>query len=102
MKIFIILTGIFSDTRYPNGDVDHSRYYDGICVHKHYMFPIPEGVDLADACASKIKKLISLLHLTTSYTSPMLCSSLTLFSPLIRNGCRTTVKKVAIVGVGGL
>jgi len=32
----------------------------------------------------------------------MLCGGLTTFSPLIRNGCGTTAKKVAVVGVGGL
>jgi D-arabinose 1-dehydrogenase-like Zn-dependent alcohol dehydrogenase len=37
-----------------------------------------------------------------SFSAPMLCGGLTMFSPLIRNGCGTTAKKVAIVGVGGL
>ena len=32
----------------------------------------------------------------------MLCAGVTMFSPLVRNGCGTTAKKVAIVGVGGL
>jgi D-arabinose 1-dehydrogenase-like Zn-dependent alcohol dehydrogenase len=32
----------------------------------------------------------------------MLCGGLTTFSPLVRNGCGTTAKKVAVVGIGGL
>lgn len=32
----------------------------------------------------------------------MLCGGLTSFSPLVRNGCGTTAKKVGVVGIGGL
>ena len=32
----------------------------------------------------------------------MLCGGLTVFAPLVQNGCGTTSKKVGIVGIGGL
>ncbi|KAF7986712.1 hypothetical protein HWV62_20248 [Athelia sp. TMB] len=71
------------NAKYPNGDIAHGGYSTGIRAHERFVFPIPDGVDLADA-------------------APMLCGGLTTFSPLIRNGAGTTAKKVGIVGIGGL
>jgi alcohol dehydrogenase (NADP+) len=91
-----------SDAKYPNGDLAHGGYSDGVRAHERFVFPIPDGVDLADAgtfvstschCLSSVR-LLSL--------APMLCGGLTTFSPLVRNGCGTTAKKVAVVGIGGL
>jgi alcohol dehydrogenase (NADP+) len=90
-----------SDARYPNGDIAHGGYSDGIRAHEQFVFPIPDGLDLADA-GVYLFNICHLIDLSLSLTAPMLCGGLTTFSPLIRNGCGTTAKKVAIVGVGGL
>lgn len=69
-----------SDAKYPNGDLAHGGYSDGVRAHERFVFPIPDGVDLADAgtfvstschCLSSVR-LLSL--------APMLCGGLTTFS----------------------
>ncbi|KAF2126041.1 alcohol dehydrogenase-like protein [Dothidotthia symphoricarpi CBS 119687] len=68
---------------YPN---DEGKSYGGYATHNrtngHFVLPIPEGLDSADA-------------------APMLCGGITVFSPLKQNGCGPG-KTVGIVGVGGL
>ncbi|KAK6854897.1 zinc-binding dehydrogenase [Apiospora arundinis] len=68
---------------YPKGE---GKSYGGYAKHNrtngHFVIPIPEGIDSADA-------------------APMLCGGITLYSPLKKNGCGPG-KTVGIVGVGGL
>lgn len=65
---------------------DEGKSYGGYATHNrtngHFVLPIPEGLDSADA-------------------APMLCGGVTMFSPLKQNGCGPG-KTVGIVGVGGL
>jgi len=90
-----------SDAKYPNGDIAHGGYSDGVRAHERFVFPIPDGVDLADA-GTFVSTSCYCLSLVCLLLAPMLCGGLTTFSPLIRNGCGTIAKKVAVVGVGGL
>lgn len=48
-------TASSSDAKYPNGDVAHGGYSDGVRAHERFVFPIPDGVDLADAGGFEIK-----------------------------------------------
>lgn len=68
---------------YPNGE---GKSYGGYATHNrtngHFVFNIPDGLDSADA-------------------APMLCGGVTMYSPLVHNGCGPG-KTVGIVGVGGL
>lgn len=65
---------------------DEGKSYGGYATHNrthgHFVFPIPDGLDSADA-------------------APMLCGGITMFSPLKQYGCGPG-KTVGIVGVGGL
>ncbi|KAK9771749.1 putative Zinc-binding dehydrogenase [Seiridium cardinale] len=68
---------------YPGDEgKSYGGYADYNRTNSHFVIPIPEGLDSADA-------------------APMLCGGITVFSPLHQNGCGPG-KKVGIVGVGGL
>jgi alcohol dehydrogenase (NADP+) len=67
---------------YPNGELSMGGYADYSRAPGHFVIPIPEGLDSADA-------------------APMLCAGITTYSPLKRNGCGPG-KRVGIIGVGGL
>lgn len=70
-------------SKWPDtGIVSQGGYASHIRVHEHWVFPIPES-------------------LPTNIAAPMLCAGITVFSPLVRNGCGPG-KKVGIVGLGGL
>ncbi|KAH8116026.1 GroES-like protein [Phellopilus nigrolimitatus] len=68
--------------KHPDGVRTMGGYSTGIVAHEQYVFPIPDGIESADAAS-------------------MLCAGLTVFSPLIRNGAGPG-KKVGIIGIGGL
>ncbi|RDW67563.1 zinc-binding dehydrogenase-2 [Coleophoma cylindrospora] len=68
---------------YPDGlGKSYGGYADYNRTNGHFVFPIPDGLDSADA-------------------APMLCGGVTVYSPLKQNGCGPG-KTVGIVGVGGL
>lgn len=68
---------------YPGDEgKSYGGYADYNRTNGHFVIPIPEGLDSADA-------------------APMLCGGITVFSPLQQYGCGPG-KKVGIVGVGGL
>lgn len=65
---------------------DEGKTYGGYADYNrtngHFVIPIPDGLDSADA-------------------APMLCGGVTVYSPLKKNGCGPG-KTVGVVGVGGL
>lgn len=67
---------------YPDGYISKGGYADFVRVHEHFVVPIPENIP-------------------SEYAAPLLCGGLTVFSPLLRNGCGPG-KKVGIVGIGGI
>ncbi|OAA74510.1 oxidoreductase [Akanthomyces lecanii RCEF 1005] len=68
---------------YPNTQhVTQGGYASHIRIHEYWVYPIPDGLDSAQA-------------------APLLCAGITSFSPLKRFGAGPG-KKVGIVGVGGL
>ncbi|KAH9903903.1 zinc-binding dehydrogenase [Xylariomycetidae sp. FL2044] len=68
---------------YPNNEgKSYGGYADYNRTNGHFVFPIPDGLESSSA-------------------APMLCAGITVFSPLLRNGCGPG-KTVGIVGVGGL
>lgn len=70
-------------SKWPDtGVISQGGYASHIRVHEWWAFPIPEKLD-------------------TKIAAPMLCAGITVFSPLVRNGCGPG-KKVGIVGIGGL
>ncbi|KAL1884977.1 hypothetical protein Plec18167_001634 [Paecilomyces lecythidis] len=70
-------------SKWPDsGVISQGGYSSHIRVHEWWVFPIPEKLD-------------------TNVVAPMLCAGITVFSPLVRNGCGPG-KKVGIVGIGGL
>ncbi|KAG8944393.1 NADP-dependent alcohol dehydrogenase [Tulasnella sp. 424] len=70
------------NAQYPDGVITQGGYSTAIRARHRFVFPIPDGVESKDAAS-------------------MLCGGLTVYSPLVRNGCGPG-KKVGIVGVGGL
>lgn len=70
------------NAKYPDGVKTQGGYATAIRAHQQFVFPIPAGIASEDAAS-------------------MLCAGLTVYSPLVRNGCGPG-KKVGIVGVGGL
>jgi len=68
--------------RYPDGVKTMGGYATAIRANQQFVFPIPAGLDSADA-------------------SSMLCAGLTVFQPLKRYGAGPG-KKVGVVGIGGL
>jgi alcohol dehydrogenase (NADP+) len=68
---------------YPNGkDKSYGGYSNYNRTHGAFVVKIPEKIESADA-------------------APMLCGGVTVYSPLVQNGCGPG-KTVGIVGVGGL
>ncbi|KAG0655463.1 alcohol dehydrogenase [Monosporozyma unispora] len=67
---------------YEDGYVSQGGYASHIRVHEHFVVPIPENIP-------------------SELAAPWMCGGLTVYSPLIRNGCGPN-KKVAILGLGGL
>ena len=68
--------------KYPDGVRTMGGYSDGIIADERFVFPIPEGVESEHACS-------------------MLCGGLTVYSPLVRNGCGPG-STVGVIGIGGL
>lgn len=68
--------------RYADGSPSYGGYASHSRVHEHFVFKIPDNLDLA-------------------LTAPMLCAGITVYSPLVRNGAGPG-KKVGIIGLGGL
>lgn len=67
----------------PNNEgITYGGYAKYNRSHSHFVIPIPEGLDSANA-------------------APMLCAGITMYSPLRRNGCGPGTS-VGILGVGGL
>ncbi|GMM58436.1 NADP-dependent alcohol dehydrogenase [Maudiozyma humilis] len=67
---------------YEDGYVSKGGFANYVRVHEHFAIPIPENLD--------------------SVTSaPLMCGGITVFSPLLRNGCGPG-KKVGIMGIGGI
>lgn len=67
---------------YEDGYVGQGGYASHIRCHEHFVIPIPENIPS---------------HLA----APLLCGGITVYSPLLRNGCGPG-KKVGIVGIGGI
>ncbi|CCK69123.1 NAD(P)-dependent alcohol dehydrogenase KNAG_0B06990 [Huiozyma naganishii CBS 8797] len=67
---------------YRDGYVSQGGYADYVRVHEHFAVLIPESIPS---------------HLA----APLMCGGLTVFSPLLRNGCGPG-KKVGILGIGGI
>ncbi|QRW18425.1 Zinc-binding dehydrogenase [Rhizoctonia solani] len=67
---------------YPDGIISQGGFSTAIRADHRFAFPIPE-------------------KLKSEHAASMLCAGLTVFSPLVRNGCGPG-KKVGIVGLGGL
>lgn len=67
---------------YENGYITKGGFSSYIRVRDHYVFKIPEALE------SKV-------------VAPMFCGGITVFSPLIRNGCGPG-KKIGISGIGGI
>ncbi|KAL1874902.1 hypothetical protein Daus18300_003443 [Diaporthe australafricana] len=68
---------------YPGDEgKSYGGYADYNRTNGHFVIPIPDGLDSADA-------------------APMLCGGITVYSPLKQNGCGPG-KTVGVVGVGGL
>ncbi|KAH8673547.1 alcohol dehydrogenase-like protein [Xylariales sp. PMI_506] len=65
-----------------SGVVSQGGYSSHVRTHEFWTFPIPDALPSPEA-------------------APMLCAGITMYSPLVRNGCGPG-KKVAIVGLGGL
>lgn len=67
---------------YPDGTLTQGGFSTAIRAPHQFVFPIPE-------------------KLKSEHAASMMCAGLTVFSPLVRNGCGPG-KKVGIVGLGGL
>ena len=70
------------NSKYANGDIAQGGYSTHIRAHQQFVFPIPDAIKSEDAAS-------------------MFCAGITVFSPLLRNGCGPG-KRVGIVGIGGL
>ncbi|EDO15835.1 hypothetical protein Kpol_1057p24 [Vanderwaltozyma polyspora DSM 70294] len=67
---------------YIDGYVSQGGYASHIRLHEHFAIPIPD-------------------KLSNELAAPLLCGGITVYSPLLRNGCGPG-KKVGIVGIGGI
>ncbi|WWD18643.1 hypothetical protein CI109_103096 [Kwoniella shandongensis] len=70
------------NAKFPDGVEAQGGYSTTIRTNERFVFSIPEAIKSEDA-------------------APMLCAGLTVYSPLVRNGCGPG-KTVGIVGIGGL
>ncbi|CCE61099.1 hypothetical protein TPHA_0A00140 [Tetrapisispora phaffii CBS 4417] len=73
--------GTYSGT-YSDGYVSQGGYASHVRTHEHFVFKIPDNIP-------------------TELAAPLLCGGVTVFSPLLRNGCGPG-KKVGVVGIGGI
>ncbi|KAL1968459.1 hypothetical protein VTN77DRAFT_1988 [Rasamsonia byssochlamydoides] len=71
------------NARFADGSKSYGGYANYNRTPGHFVVKIPDALDSAEA-------------------APMLCGGITVYSPLKRNGCGTTAKRVGIVGIGGL
>ena len=67
---------------YADGYSSKGGFGNYVRLHEHFAVPIPEGLDSATI-------------------APLLCGGITVYSPLLRNGCGPG-KKVGIMGIGGI
>ncbi len=70
------------NSKYPDGHKSYGGYANYSRVPGAFVFKIPDAIPRAEA-------------------APMLCGGVTVYSPLVNNGCGPG-KKVGIVGLGGL
>ncbi|KZO92823.1 NADPH-dependent alcohol dehydrogenase [Calocera viscosa TUFC12733] len=70
------------NAEYPDGVKTMGGYSTAIRAHERFVFPIPDAME-------------------SKHAASMLCAGLTVYSPLVRDGCGPG-KKVGIVGIGGL
>ncbi|KZT24011.1 GroES-like protein [Neolentinus lepideus HHB14362 ss-1] len=68
--------------QYSDGIQTQGGYSTAIRANERFVFPVPDGVSSADAAS-------------------MFCGGLTVYSPLVSNGCGPG-KRVGVVGIGGL
>ncbi|CAI4034861.1 hypothetical protein SMKI_01G0040 [Saccharomyces mikatae IFO 1815] len=69
-------------TPYKDGYIAQGGFASHVRLHEHFAIPIPENIP-------------------SPLAAPLLCGGITVFSPLLRNGCGPG-KKVGIVGIGGI
>ena len=67
------------NAKYEDGTLTQGGYANYIRAHEYFTFKIPEEISSAEA-------------------APMLCAGITVYSPLVRNGCGPG-KKVGVVGL---
>ncbi|KAJ1974038.1 hypothetical protein H4R35_003806 [Dimargaris xerosporica] len=67
---------------YPDGEYSQGGYARAIRVHQHFVIPIPEGLDAAEA-------------------APLLCAGTTVFAPMHRYKVQPS-DHVGVLGIGGL
>ncbi|KAG9080343.1 NADP-dependent alcohol dehydrogenase [Ceratobasidium sp. UAMH 11750] len=67
---------------YPDGTLSQGGYSTAIRANHMFVFPIPK-------------------ELKSEHAASMMCGGLTMYSPLVNNGCGPG-KKVGIIGLGGL
>lgn len=70
-------------SKFPDGSLTYGGYADYSRVPGHFV------IQLSD------------LNIPSEVAAPMMCGGVTLYSPLVRNGCGPG-KKVGIIGLGGL
>lgn len=70
------------NSKYADGHPAQGGYSTAIRAHERFVFPLPDAIKSEDAAS-------------------MFCAGLTVYSPLLRNGCGPG-KNVAVVGLGGL
>lgn len=70
------------DATYADGYVSQGGYASHVRTHEHFLFPVPEGIK-------------------SSILAPLMCGGLTVYSPLLRNGCKPGAT-IGIIGIGGL
>lgn len=70
------------NSKYKDGSKAYGGYATYSRVPGHFVFRIPDGLSAADA-------------------APMMCGGVTVYNPLVMNGCGPG-KKIGIIGVGGL
>ena len=69
-------------TPYKDGYIAQGGFASHVRLHEHFAIQIPENIP-------------------SPLAAPLLCGGITVFSPLLRNGCGPG-KKVGIVGIGGI
>lgn len=69
-------------TPYKDGYISQGGFASHVRLHEHFAIQIPENIP-------------------SPLAAPLLCGGITVFSPLLRNGCGPG-KRVGIVGIGGI